>query len=85
MKKKLLFSFNAHPITHSKAYEHFTKPKILPQPHKQKPGSYQFVEVPKPTQNTAENIQQLPSLCSTCYPTSTTDSPHDSDAIVFRD
>lgn len=65
------------------------KPKTPPQPpHKQKPGYYQFVEVPSNsminTQNPSLPTNQAPNSCSTCYTTSNIPT-RDSDAIVFRD
>ena len=65
------------------------KPKPPPQqPHKQKPGHYQFVEVPtEHLQNTKINslpTNQSPSSCSTCYIPNTQPTV-DRDTIVFRD
>lgn len=65
------------------------KIKNSPQPqHKQKPGHYQFVEVPTDnmiyTQNNSLPTIETPQSCSTCF-TSTSLPPRDSDAIVFRD
>ncbi|XP_070501036.1 carboxypeptidase D-like isoform X3 [Chironomus tepperi] len=77
-------------LTPAKKYAILFKPKPPPQqPHKQKPGHYQFVEVPtEHLKNTP--INSLPtnqSPCTTCYIPNTPNASTtiDSDTIVFRD